>query len=359
MHFLNPTARQGDHARGLFTGDEYRRVDEFFAAHPELRSTPLRSLPTLAASLGIAALDVKDETSRFGLHAFKIAGVSYAMERLNTSGIRAVVCATAGNHGRAVARAASERRLRCTVFLPALRTNNPLEEATRDNRIRGMREDGADVIETDGGYEQAVRRAEEFAGTTGATVVSDTSWDGYETIPRWIMAGYTRLFDEAAGQWERPPDVVIVQGGVGGLVCAAASWFAWRFAGRRPFFIACEPEEAACLLASADAGHPVTIDASLDTIMAGLRCATPSPVAWPAIAATVDAFVTTTDATVMRMLTTLRELPKDERIEAGPSGVCGLAALSALMNDDQHTAVRKAARLDRSSRVLAVVTEGA
>ena len=359
MHHLNPASRRSDHSGGLFSADEYRLVQEFFAAHPVLRPTPLRSLPSLARSLGIGALEIKDETHRFGLNAFKITGVSYAMERLDTSGSSAVVCATAGNHGRAVARAARERNLRCTVFLPALRTSNPIEDETRHNRIRGMQDDGADVVEIDGGYEEAVVRAAEFAGTTGATIVSDTSWEGYETIPRWIMAGYTRLFDEAAGQWEHPPDVVIVQGGVGGLVCAAASWFAWRFGDSRPFFIACEPEGAACLLASGEAGHPVTIGGSLDTIMAGLRCATPSPVAWPAIAATVDAFVTTTDEGVLRMLATLRALPEDERMEAGPSGACGLGALSALMHEAAYAPVRNAAGMDRSTRVLAVVTEGA
>jgi diaminopropionate ammonia-lyase len=361
MHFLNPANRRRHHAHqhGLFTDDEYRLVREFFAGRSELRPTPLRSLPSLARSLGIAALEIKDETGRFGLNAFKIAGVSYALHRLDASGARHITCATAGNHGRAVARAARDRQLACTVFVPALRTGNPIEARTRAARIHGMREDGAHVIDVDGTYEEAVARAADFARTSGATVVSDTSWEGYDTIPRWIMAGYTRLFDEAADQWEHPPDVVIVQGGVGGLVCAAASWFAWRFGDRRPFFIACEPEEAACLLASAEAGHAVTIGGSLDTVMAGLRCATPSPLAWPAIAATVDAFVTTTDAAVLRMLATLRAFPEDERVEAGPSGVCGLAALAMLMHEDASAPVRNAAGMDRSTRVLAVVTEGA
>ena len=59
---------------------------------------------------------------------------------------------------------------------------------------------------------------------TGATILSDTAWPGYEEIPRWIMAGYTQVFEEAYNQWDRPPDVMFVQGGVGGLVCAAANW---------------------------------------------------------------------------------------------------------------------------------------
>jgi diaminopropionate ammonia-lyase len=359
MHLLNPANRPSDHSRGLFSADDYRLVREFFAAHPVLDPTPLRSLPSVARRLGIDTLQVKDETHRFGLNAFKITGVSYALHRLGASSTRHVVCATAGNHGRAVARGARDRHLACTVFVPVLRTNEPLEARTRASRIRGMRDDGAEVIDVDGTYEEAVDRAADFARTTGATVVSDTSWDGYETIPQWIMAGYTRLLDEASEQWDHDPDVVVVQGGVGGLVCAAASWFAHHVGDRRPFIIASEPENAACLMSSAAAGRLVTIDSDLDTIMAGLRCATPSPVAWPAIAARVDAFATASDADVLAMLTTLRELPGEERIEAGPSGACGLATLSAIMHDDEYAPVRIAAGMDRSTRVLAIVTEGA
>lgn len=359
MHLLNTPNRRHDLPRGLFSDDEYRLVDEFFAAHPSLRPTPLRSLFSLARSLGIGVLDVKDESQRFGLNAFKITGVSYALHRLNASGARHIVCATAGNHGRAVARGARDRQLACTVFVPSLRTDSPIEARTRAARIQGMQEDGAEVVDVEGSYEQAVDRASEFARTSGATVVSDTSWEGYETIPRWIMAGYTRLFEEASTQWRHTPDVVVVQGGVGGLVCAAASWFAHRFGDRRPFIIAAEPDTAACLLSSAEAGRPVTIDSNLDTIMAGLRCAAPSPLAWPAIATHVDAFVTVQDAGVMQMLPMLRDQPDDERIDAGPSGACGLAALAAIMHADEYAAVRRAAGMDPSTRVLAVVTEGA
>jgi diaminopropionate ammonia-lyase len=172
------------------------------------------------------------------------------------------------------------------------------------------------------------------------------------------MAGYTQLLEEAFSQWDVPPTLVIVQGGVGGLVCAAASWFAWRFGKDRPFFIAAEPDAAACLLASAEAGRPVTIDSSLDTIMAGLRCAEPSAVAWPAVAAGVDAFVTVPDSAAVEALSLLSAAPEGERVEAGPSGACGLAALIELARARELVAVRSAAGLDRSSRAFVVISEG-
>jgi diaminopropionate ammonia-lyase family len=221
-----------------------------------------------------------------------------------------------------------------------------------------MRQDGAQVVAVDSTYEEAVRRAAAFGAETGATIVSDTSWDGYEQVPRWIMAGYTQLFEEASQQWHARPDVVVVQGGVGGLVCAAASWFAARYGAERPLIVAAEPEHAACLLESARAGVATSVGGTLETLMAGLRCAEPSPIAWPTIAAGVDAFVTVTDAQAIDTMTLLAEATGPERIAAGPSGVCGLAALRELAGAPGLAELRSG--LGTSGlRALVVITEGA
>ena len=368
--FPNPGARHDGSYRGLFTDDEHREVHAYFAAHPELAPTPLKRLRTIARELGIAEIYAKDETGRFGINAFKIVGVSYAVHRLgDQAAARGLVCATAGNHGRAVARVAHRKRVPCTVFVPVSRSDatvvsragfapDSLEAATRQARVDAMRAEGATVIDVHGTYEEAVREAAAFGERTGATIVSDTSWPGYEEIPRFIMAGYTQILAEASSQWGSPPSVVIVQGGVGGLVAAAASWFAHRFGSDRPFFIAAEPENAACLMMSAEAGRPIAIDASLDTIMAGLRCAEPSPAAWPAIAGGVDAFVTIPDSAALGAMRMMRDAPVDERIDAGPSGACGLAALASMASDPELEPIRAAAGWGHATRAMVIVTEG-
>jgi diaminopropionate ammonia-lyase len=237
----------------------------------------------------------------------------------------------------------------CTVFIPA--GGSP--------RIDGMRADGATVVEVPGTYDDAVRAAAEHGRVTGATVVSDTSWDGYTQIPRWIMAGYTQLFEEANSQWDAPPSLVVIQGGVGGLVCAAANWFAWRFGAQRPYMIACEPESAACLMDSARAGRATRTSGDLSTAMACLRCAEPSGAAWPAIAAGIDAFVTVSDRQVLDTCDRLSAAAGAERIDAGLSGACGVAALIALATSSTLDEIRAAGKLDRSTRALVVVSEGA
>jgi diaminopropionate ammonia-lyase len=377
--FLNPLPARSASFRGRFTDDDYRDARAYFATHPELSPTPLRKLPALAASLGLGAVSVKDESGRFGLNAFKILGVRYAVHRLlsgadhgsrsgeRTDGDsnpelvkRGVVCATAGNHGRAVARVASDHRLPCTVFVAAPgEGDSPVDRRSRGTRIDGMKADGATVVEVSGSYEEAVRRAVEHASSTGAVVVSDTSWSGYEQIPGFIMSGYTQILVEAYEQWHRMPDVIVVQGGVGGLVCAVASWCAWRFGAARPFVIACEPDGAACLLASAEAGKPIAINGPLQTSMAGLRCAEPSPAAWPAIARVVDAFVSIPDSLAVDMVERLaKPAGTDPPIHAGLSGACGAAALVAVAKAPGLAHVRRAARMDRSTHALVIVTEG-
>jgi diaminopropionate ammonia-lyase len=354
--WLNPAVRRDGLFEGLFEAGEYRDVEAYYASQPQLDATPLRRAPELAAYLGIDRVDVKDESHRFGLAAFKILGARFAAHRLGRDIERGVVAATAGNHGRALARVARDHAVPCTIFVPSARGMGDVERATRERRVAGMSEDGATVVEVDGSYEDAVRLAAAHGETTGATLVSDVSWPGYETIPRWIMAGYTHLVEEAAGQWERPPDIVFVQGGVGGLVCAAVSWLANRFGPERPFVVACEPERAACLLESARAGAPVTIGGDLATMMAGLRCATPSSAAWPAIRHGVDAFLSVPDALAIEAMQRLGA--EDSPIEAGPSGACGIAAAIAAAHDAALAALRHACGWSHATRAFAIVTEG-
>ena len=356
---LNPGVRRDGAYCGLFTAADYRAVEDFYESRPLLKPTPLLNYPHLAASLGIGALIVKDESARFGLSAFKALGARYAMERLDREALNAgVVCATAGNHGRAVARAAADMGIRCTVLVPEMAADTTEDERhTRDSRIAGMRADGAEVIDVRGPYEQAVAMAASHARTEGSVVVSDTGWPGYEQVPREIMAGYTRLATEVSRQWNAPPDAVLVQGGVGGLVCAIVSWFASTSGPARPYFIACEPDGAACLLESARAGAPIQLE-SARSFMAGLRCATPSVAAWPAIRDGVDAFVSIPDAFARQAMERLRDTAGDPSIEAGPSGACGVGALLALRSEPALRPVSDACGLSRSTRVLAIVTEG-
>ncbi len=334
-------------SQGLFSAAEYAQVRAFFDARPQLQPTRQRHLPALAAHLGLGALLAKDETSRFGLNAFKLLGGLFAIETLIGEGaIRpgdTLVCASEGNHGRAVARAAREAGCRSRVYMAG-------DAAAA--RVAAIAGEGAEVVRVDGSYDDAVRIMRVEAADHGWTIVSDTSWQGYERIPHLIMLGYTRMIDEVSDA----VDVVFVQGGVGGLLCGVAS----ACARREGVNVVCvEPSQAACLMASARAGHPVAVEGPLSTSMAGLRNREVSPLAFEAVQPIVDAYVAIDDAwahDAMRRFA--RPAGGDPAIAAGASGSAALGGLLAVCTEPAMAPVRERLRLGPTSRVLVVVSEG-
>jgi diaminopropionate ammonia-lyase len=119
-------------------------------------------------------------------------------------------------------------------------------------------------------------------------VVSDTGYDGYLEIPQWVVEGYGTLFAEYAEQEVEPPDIVFVQGGVGGLLCAAIRHFAGG-----PTIAVVEPLEADCLFESISApeGEPRTARGSQNSVMQGLNCGEVSISAWPEVRRGADLFL--------------------------------------------------------------------
>jgi diaminopropionate ammonia-lyase len=191
-------------------------------------------------------------------------------------------------------------------------------------------------------------------------VVSDTSWPGYERIPRLIMLGYTRLMDEMIqampDDWR--PDAIFVPGGVGGLLAAVASWSAWHWP-RPPHIVAVEPSSAACLQASARAGRPTTVPGPFDTMMGGLRCGEVSPLAFEGALPVVDGYIAVDDEWAERAMRLLgRPAGGDHAIEAGPSGAAATAGLLAALDDPAARELRHHIQPGPSSAVVVIVSEG-
>ena len=323
----------------------------FFAARPELRPTPLTPLPSLAGDLGLGAIAAKDESGRFGLNAFKLLGARFAIESLLADGtLRAgatLVCASEGNHGRAVARAARDAGCAARVYMA---------HDVAQSRVDAIAGEGADVIRVDGSYDDAVRILQTDAAEHGWTIISDTAWPGYARIPFLIMLGYTRMLDEIADQGSGIGDQAVthlfVQGGVGGLLCAMASWCAFH----RPHWkvVGVEPTDAACLQASAEAGRPTAVAGPLSTTMAGLRNREVSPLAFDSLLPNVDAFLAIDDRWTFAAM---REL-HGAGIAAGASGGAALGGVLALCRDAAMRDVRDRLQLGPEARVLAIVSEG-
>jgi diaminopropionate ammonia-lyase len=332
--------------------------------------TPLRQLPDLAAHLQIATLGVKDESLRSELGSFKALGAPIALVRLIlrlwperaldphaliagqyralTEGLTAI-SATDGNHGRALAAAARSVGCRCVIVLHA---------QVGMEREQAIAAYGAEIVRIAGNYDESVAEAARLASANGWHVVSDTSYEGYEEIPRDVMQGYGTIAAELVEQTKAEPFThVILQGGVGGLAAGVASYL-WEFFGeQRPAFIVVEPQQADCLYQSALQGKAAKATGSVDSVMAGLACGEASPLAWRFLQPGVDAFMTISDDDAVAAMRTLAAgSQRDVPVVAGESGVAGLAGLVLLR---QNPELSKAAGLDASSRALIINTEGA
>jgi diaminopropionate ammonia-lyase len=283
----------------------------FHATLPGYAPTPLVEAPAAARALGVERVLVKDESSRLGLPSFKVLGASWAIHRAVSEHPEAVrlVCATDGNHGRAVARMAKLLGLEATVFVPAAMV------AARREAIAG---EGARVEVVDGTYDEAVERAAAVAG--GDTlVIQDTAWPGYETVPGWVIDGYATIGAEI----DAAPDLVAVQIGVGSFAAAMVR----RFAPAR--IVGVEPVAAACAQASIEAGRLVEVPGPHDSAMAGLNCGRVSPLAWPVLSSCVEAFAAISDDRARAAV----DLLARDGITAGESGAAGLAGLLAFRDE--------------------------
>ncbi len=338
---------------------------------PAHKATPLHSLSALAGRLGVGEIRVKDESQRFGFGAFKALGGVLAVGQELVAAIRdagradvdlehvmqghdrditgrfVFATASSGNHGRSVAAGARLFGNRCVVFLPKFTS------AEKEAAIRAR---GAEVIRIDGDYDTAVAECRRQSEANGWTIISDTSWDGYERVPLNVMRGYTVLAHEIASQqWREGPTHVFVQAGVGGLAAAVIGYL-WAVCPKRPVSIVVEPASADCWFQSNLAGQPRLASGDAATAMGGLACREISPLTWPVIGEGADWFMTIEESEVMparRLLS--HPFGTDPAIQSGPSGCAGMAGLLRACNDK---AAAEAIGLDGASRILVINSEG-
>ncbi len=350
----------------------------FHRGIPGYDPTPLVSLDALAARLGVAKVWVKDESARFGLNAFKGLGGSYAVARvigerldiypselsfgLLTSPYVAekirdltFVTATDGNHGRGLAWTARMLGVGCVVYMP---------RGSSAERLENIRAQGAQAQILDLNYDDAVRYAAAQAECNGWVLVQDTSWDGYEIIPTWIMQGYTTMALEAAQQLGgKVPTHVFLQAGVGAMSGAVAGFLASYYGERKPRICVVEPDAADCVYRTAAArdGELHAVGGDLPTMMAGLACGEPCGVGWEQLERHADFFASVPDEVAVRgMRVMANPLPDDPAVVSGESGAVTLGFLATLLSGEGEAAGAAACLgLGPGSCVLLISTEGA
>lgn len=342
--------------------------------------TPLVSLKDRANQLKVKGIYVKDESYRFGLNAFKGLGGIYALTRvickelgLDINKIRfsdlkepelnkrisemIFVTTTDGNHGKGVAWAAGQLGCKAYVYMP---------KGSAEARAEAIRKAGkAEVTITNFVYDDAVRFANEMSKKNGWYLVQDTSWEGYEEVPTWIVQGYTTMVKEAIDQLkeygiERPTHVFL-QAGVGALAGSVTGYLANHYEGKRPIISIVEPEEVACIFESAKYtdGLPHAATGNGTTIMAGLNCGEPCTITWPVLRDFASYYFACPDyvaAEGMRQLA--NPVGNDRKIISGESGAATFGTMLLILERPECVNIRKELGIDDNAVILIFNTEG-
>jgi len=360
-----------------FGVENAKTVNKLHKSFPGYIETPLVKLDGLAKHLGLKDIYVKDESFRFGLNAFKGLGGSYCigkyiadrlgldMETLTYEQLKSrevkeqlgditFVTATDGNHGRGIAWTAAELGYKSVVFMP---------KGSAVERLNNIKAFGGEACITDLNYDDTVRYATEYADENDGVLVQDTAWDGYESIPSWIMEGYTTIGHEIINQLEDDGLThIFLQAGVGAMAGAIAAYFADYYADKeQPIITIVEPEKADCIYKTALANdgelHAVTGD--LDTIMAGLACGEPCSIGWNVLSDYGDNFISAPDYIAAKGMRVLgNPLNGDKAIVSGESGAATSGFVVEVLEQDELLDLRKKLQLTSASRVLCISTEG-
>lgn len=335
--------------------------------------SPSISLPGLSQQLGVQSIHIKDESNRSVLNSFKVLGAPVALARLimrlwpqqafQAADLFAgkhhqdlkdfvVISATDGNHGRALAAAAQSMGCRCEIVIHA---NVSVE------REQAIAQYGAQIIRIKGNYDDSVREAAELAQKNNWWVVSDTSYDNYEDVPRDVMQGYAimaqEVLEQNANPLQCPYTHVFLQGGVGGLAAGVISHFWQVYGANRPYFITVEPDQADCILQSVVHQKPSMALGSGDSLMAGLACGEVSPLAWEFLKHSIDWAISIPDeAAEIAMRQLAFPSSNDQAIVSGESGAAGLAGLLEILKSPEHCDQIK---LNTHSTILLINSEGA
>lgn len=353
-----------------FGYEQSQAVRSFHKSLPGYSPTELVSLSSLSKHLGVHSLYVKDESTRFDLNAFKVLGGSYCIGRLvgqitnipsdelsfeslrkEKSKNLEVVTATDGNHGRGIAWACKQFGIKAHIFMP---------KGSSKERFNNIKALGADVEILDINYDDCVRYAAKCEKEKGWKLVQDTAWDGYESIPSWIMQGYTTMGLEIIESLTDIPTHIFLQAGVGAMSGALTAFFTDYYKKNKPKIIVVEPNGANCIFqtAKAEDGTLHTVK-DLNTIMAGLSCGEPCTIGWNQLSKYADTFISVPDfiaANGMRILG--NPIGSDPRIVSGESGAVSIGLAAEIMTNQNLMELRKKLDMGKDSKILCISTEG-
>jgi threonine dehydratase len=215
---------------------------------PVLKRTPLQHSATLSRMLEAEVLIKPENLQKTG--SFKIRGAYNRVMALTPEAARhGVVAASAGNHGQALAYAATAAGVKATIVMP---------ETAAIAKVEATRSYGQTVVLRGINYQEARRAADQVCQESGATFV-----DAYDDP--WVIAGQGTVGLEIAREGA---DAVVVPVGGGGLIAGVTVALAAR--APQTMIIGAEAAGSPQLSTSLRRGEPSAIDRPVETIADGL-----------------------------------------------------------------------------------------
>lgn len=291
--------------------------------HGLVHRTPVVTSRALSERSGLEVWLKAENLQKTG--SFKPRGVFNKVLQLPPRAREAgIITASAGNNGQAVAYVASHEDIPGYVVMP---------EGANRSKVAAVREYGGEAILHGAVWDDAFAHSIEIAEGRGLTYV-------HPFKDRDIMAGQGTIAIEIL---EALPsvDAVVVPIGGGGLMGGIATTM--KRLNPKVRVIGVEPEGAANMRSSHDAGRPIELD-GVSTSADGLATKKTDPDVFAVLESSVDDFVTVTDDA---MLDAIRFLLERTKLLAEISGAATTAALLA-----------GALELPPGSRTVVVVSGG-
>jgi threonine dehydratase len=271
------------------------RIDPVFLNSPQLTDTPLDRL--LGCRI-VAKIETQNPVGSFKGRGTELFAAT------DLSGGETVVCASAGNFGQGLARAAGRRGQQCVVF--AAENANPM-------KVEAMRGFGADVRLVGSDFDAAKGAAVAYAAERGLRYVEDGSVasiaEGAGTIGLELLEGQQQF------------DTVVVQLGNGALLAGVGTVL--RELSPRSRIIAVVAENAPAMKLSIEAGRPVST-AKADTIADGIAVRVPISGILDLLRQCCDEVLAVREATILEAM---RLAHRELGLILEPAGAAGIACL--------------------------------
>ncbi|MDE7309909.1 MAG: threonine ammonia-lyase [Lachnospiraceae bacterium] len=245
--------------------------------------------------------------------AYKVRGAYYKTSQLSEEERKkGLITASAGNHAQGVANAAKLYGVKATIVMPV---GTPL---IKINRTKSY---GAEVVLHGDVYDDACTKALELAKEHGYTFIHP--FDDLE-----VATGQGSVAMEIIKELPTV-DYILVPIGGGGLA-AGVSTLA-KLINPHIKVIGVEPEDAACMKASLNAGEIVTLP-SANTIADGTAVKTPGSVIFPYIQKSIDEIITVPDN---ELIGVFLDMVENHKLVCEGSGLLTVAALKHLNCKDK------------------------